>query len=63
MPGEVVGLFDGYKLVIKDGSSFEVPQNYAAKTKLVFGDKLRMTEENGKKMFKQVQSEKNQQFQ
>lgn len=54
MPG-IEGEFDGVYLVAEDGSKHEVPANYAAKSRLVFGDKLKIVEENGKKVFKQIQ--------
>ncbi len=50
----VVGKYDGYKMVSDDGKSYEVPANYAAKTKLVYGDTLKLIEENDKKLFKQI---------
>jgi hypothetical protein len=54
MPG-VEGVFDGVYLVSEDGAKHEVPANYAAKSRLVFGDKLKIVEEDGKKVFKQIQ--------
>lgn len=54
MPG-VEGTFDGIYLVSEDGAKHEVPANYAAKSRLVFGDKLKIVEEDGKKVFKQIQ--------
>lgn len=53
MPG-VSGYFDGVYLVGEDGSKYEVPANYAAKSRIVFGDTLKMIEEDGKKLFKQI---------
>lgn len=53
MPG-VSGYFDGVYLVGEDGSKHEVPANYAAKSRIVYGDTLKMIEEDGKKMFKQI---------
>jgi uncharacterized pyridoxamine 5'-phosphate oxidase family protein len=32
----------------------EVPQNYSAKSRLVYGDTLKVIEEDGKKLFKQI---------
>lgn len=54
MPG-IEGEFDGAYLVAEDGSKHEVPANYAAKSRLVYGDKLKIVEEDGKKVFKQIQ--------
>ncbi len=53
MPG-VSGTFDGVNLICEDGSKLEVPANYAAKSRLVFGDTLKVIEENGTKLFKQI---------
>ncbi len=53
MPG-VSGYFDGVYLIGEDGSKYEVPANYAAKSRIVFGDTLKMIEEDGKKLFKQI---------
>lgn len=54
LPG-VEGTFDGVHLVAADGTKHEVPANYAAKSRLVFGDRLKMLEEGGKKVFKQIE--------
>jgi hypothetical protein len=54
MPG-IEGVFDGVCLTADDGSKHEVPANYAAKSRLVYGDKLKIVEEDGKKVFKQIQ--------
>jgi len=54
MPGSE-GMFDGVYLVMDDGSKLEVPPNYAAKSRLVYGDRLKVVEEDGKKVFKQIQ--------
>jgi hypothetical protein len=53
----VIGSFDGLNMVAKDGKKYEVPANYASKSKLVVGDvlKLRITK-NGDFIFKQIQS-------
>ncbi len=53
-PG-VVGTFDGFNMLTDSGEKFEVPSNYAAKSRLVYGDKLKMTETDGKKFFKQIE--------
>lgn len=48
------GIFDGFNLVTEDGQKFEVPANYAAKSKLVYGDRLKRIDKNGKKLFKHI---------
>lgn len=53
VPG-VTGVYDGIYLVTDDGQKYEVPANYAAKSRLVFGDGLKMIEEDGKMLFKQI---------
>ena len=50
----IVGTYDGYVMTTEAGEKYEVPANYAAKTKLVFGDILKLIEEDGKKLFKQI---------
>jgi hypothetical protein len=54
MPG-IEGVFDGCYLVADNGSKHEVPPNYAAKSRLVYGDRLKIVDEDGKKVFKQIQ--------
>ncbi len=54
VPG-VMGYFDGINLVGEDGNSYEVPANYAAKSRLVYGDKLKLIEQEGNKLFKQIE--------
>ncbi len=53
VPGDE-GVYDGFHLVKTDGTKIEVPANYAAKSRLVWGDTLKMIEEEGKKLFKQI---------
>ncbi|KKS21394.1 MAG: 50S ribosomal protein L7/L12 [candidate division WWE3 bacterium GW2011_GWC1_41_7] len=53
VPG-VEGVFDGFFLTTEDGQKFEVPANYSAKSRLVFGDTLKILEEDGKQLFKQI---------
>ncbi len=50
----VFGTYDGVNLVTEDGSKYNVPENYAAKSMLVFGDALKIMETDGKQLFKQV---------
>lgn len=51
----IVGVFDGKDLVTESGERLEVPVNYASKSKIVFGDTLKMVEDDGKKLFKQIE--------
>lgn len=71
VPG-TVGIFDGENMVTTDGTKYPVPVNYASKTLLVCGDKLKMidgsggpngplkTGENNGKIFKQIERVKRQ---
>lgn len=43
VPG-LVGKYDGMFMITEAGKKYPVPDNYAAKTKLVYGDKLKMIE-------------------
>lgn len=55
MPGEF-GAFDGHFMVVEGGEKYPVPENYASKSKLVYGDTLkRIVQEDGKELFKQVE--------
>jgi len=49
------GKFVGDHMVLEDGTKVEIPANYASKSTLVHGDKLKQYEENGEKKFKQVE--------
>ncbi len=55
--GKVVeGIFDGQSMVDGDGTIYPVPANYASKSKLVEGDKLKLTvTENGSFIYKQIE--------
>lgn len=70
VPG-IVGTFDGQNLLTASGEKYKVPENYASKTGLVFGDKLKMVdpplpaqagfgEENKGPFFKQIERVKRQ---
>lgn len=48
------GTFDGQYLVAADGRKTEVPGNYAAKSRLVCGDVLKVFADTGKQVFKQI---------
>jgi len=54
LPG-IIGKFDGTYLVTDDGKKFQVPENYASKSKLVFGDTLKMIEDASGSTFKQIE--------
>ena len=50
----VEGIFDGQYMVTKEGEKHEVPANYAAKSRLIYGDGLKMVEEEGSLRFKHM---------
>ncbi|MFA6533918.1 MAG: hypothetical protein WCT37_01965 [Patescibacteria group bacterium] len=51
----VEGVFDGQKMVGADGREYQVPPNYASKSKLVEGDILKLTIDNrGNFIYKQI---------
>lgn len=54
LPG-TVGVFDGENMTTTDGKKYPVPVNYASKTLLVYGDRLKMIDEGGTKLFKQIE--------
>jgi hypothetical protein len=44
IPGEIIeGVFDGQNMIGHDGKKYSVPANYASKSKLIEGDKLKLT--------------------
>ncbi len=50
------GLFDGKDMVTPDNKTYPVPANYASKSKLVEGDKLKLTiKPNGAFVYKQIE--------
>ncbi|MCF7906207.1 hypothetical protein K9L63_03415 [Candidatus Gracilibacteria bacterium] len=52
----VEGIFAGQNMVGPDGTEYPVPTNYASKSKLVQGDKLKLTiKPNGAFMYKQIE--------
>ena len=53
IPG-VEGTFDGEALVTEDGKKKVVPPNYAAKSRLVFGDKLKLFKDGDRDVYKQI---------
>ena len=51
----VQGIFDGEKMIAKDKKEFQVPPNYASKSKLIPGDVLKLTvSEDGRYLYKQI---------
>jgi len=54
--GKVVeGVFDGQKMAGPDGKEYQVPANYASKSKLVEGDILKLTiADDGSFIYKQI---------
>lgn len=50
----IVGIFDGKFMITEDGKKYQVPENYASKTQLVCGDKLKMIQEGDGTRFKQI---------
>jgi hypothetical protein len=54
VPG-IIGVYDGAYMVTSEGEKHEVPANYSAKSRLVFGDTLKVIEDEGKKLFKQIE--------
>jgi hypothetical protein len=62
VPG-VVGTFDGMSMLGEDGKKYAVPANYAAKSRIVFGDTLKLLEKDGKEIFKQLEKVERKQIQ
>lgn len=51
----VEGYFDGQNMIGADGKTYPVPANYASKSKLVMGDKLKLTiQPDGAFLYKQI---------
>lgn len=51
----IEGVFDGCEMIDKDGKKYAVPSNYASKSKLVAGDKMKLTiSADGTFVFKQI---------
>ena len=51
----LVGKYDGIFMVTEAGKKYPVPDNYAARTKLVYGDKLKMIEGPEGRRFKLIE--------
>lgn len=54
MPG-LLGKYDGMFMITEAGKKYPVPDNYSAKTKLVYGDKLKMVEGPEGRRFKLIE--------
>jgi len=51
----IQGIFDGEKMIAKDKKEYQVPPNYASKSKLIPGDVLKLTvSEDGRHLYKQI---------
>lgn len=51
----IEGVFDGKKMIAEDGQVYQVPPNYASKSKLIEGDVLKLTiTSQGSFVFKQI---------
>ena len=53
MPG-ITGKFEGEFMAGSDGKKYPVSENYASKSLLVYGDTLKMVDEEGRPFFKQI---------
>jgi len=52
----VEGIFDGANMIDQKGETYPVPSNYASKSKLIEGDKLKLTiQPNGAFVYKQIE--------
>lgn len=61
IPGEF-GMFDGHCMVTEEGEKYQIPENYASKSELVYGDRLKMMDRDGRNFFKQVERVKRQEI-
>jgi hypothetical protein len=51
----IEGIFNGYQMIGSDGKCYDVSENYASKSKMVEGDRLKLTiTQAGKFFYKQV---------
>lgn len=51
----IEGVFDGQNMTGDDQNTYPVPPNYASKSKLIAGDRLKLTiQEDGSFLFKQI---------
>ncbi len=61
LPG-VFGMFNGQEMVTEEDEKYQVPENYASKSELVYGDRLKMIDKDGRNFFKQVERVKRQEI-
>lgn len=54
-PPGLIGKYDGMFMVTPAGKKYPVPDNYAAKSKLIYGDKLKMLEGPQGRQFKHIE--------
>lgn len=59
LPGEL-GKFDGHFMVSEGGEKCPIPENYASKSQLVYGDTLKRIADEGGEVFKQIERVKRQ---
>lgn len=59
LPGEL-GKFDGHFMVSEGGEKRPIPENYASKSQLVYGDTLKRIADEGGEVFKQIERVKRQ---
>ncbi|MEK9165269.1 MAG: hypothetical protein AAB525_00195 [Patescibacteria group bacterium] len=51
----IEGVFDGFQMIGPDGAEYQIPENYASKSKLVEGDLLKLTiTPQGRFIYKQI---------
>lgn len=54
-PPGLIGKYDGMFMVTEAGKKYPVPDNYAAKSQLIYGDKLKMLEGPEGRRFKHIE--------
>ncbi len=59
-PPGITGTYDGQFMIAADGQKFPVPENYASKSAIVYGDLLKMFSLGGDPKFKQIERVKRQ---
>ncbi|MFH1713291.1 MAG: hypothetical protein ABH896_03845 [Candidatus Jacksonbacteria bacterium] len=51
----IEGVFDGFQMIGPDGAKYQIPENYASKSKLIEGDLLKLTiTPQGRFIYKQI---------
>lgn len=59
-PPGITGTYDGQFMIAADGKKYPVPENYASKSVIVYGDRLKMFSLGGESRFKQIERVKRQ---